>query len=124
MTTAIFGLVGVIIGGVLNAVVTRWLEEKRALASARAAARLVRLELMLIGGYAAASVNTNIYGAEAESLRFDVKSWQQTSAVLAAGLNDDEWGPVMARVRLCWTSRDGDPDDESAAHRPRPTAPD
>ena len=45
MTAAIFGLVGVIIGGLINAVVAAWQARRADKASARTGARLVALEL-------------------------------------------------------------------------------
>jgi hypothetical protein len=45
MLPAVFGLIGVIVGGLLNAAVTAWLARRDDVASGRAAARLVDLEL-------------------------------------------------------------------------------
>ena len=45
MTAAIFGLVGVIIGGLINAAVAAWQAWRAAKASARTGARRVALEL-------------------------------------------------------------------------------
>ena len=45
MSAAIFGIIGVIVGGVLNGVITSRIERSRVRRGARAAARLVYLEL-------------------------------------------------------------------------------
>jgi hypothetical protein len=45
MLPAVFGLIGVIVGGLLNAAVTAWQARREDVASARVAARLVDLEL-------------------------------------------------------------------------------
>ena len=45
MLPAVFGLIGVIVGGLLNAAVTGWQARRDDVASGRVAARLVDLEL-------------------------------------------------------------------------------
>lgn len=50
MTAAIFGLVGVIVGGVLNGLVSYWLERQREQRAVRAAARLLMDPLQAIDG--------------------------------------------------------------------------
>jgi hypothetical protein len=56
---------GVLVGGVLNALSTAYLEGHRNLASARVAARLVREDLRETHSRASASVNVGMYGPEA-----------------------------------------------------------
>ena len=50
MTAAIFGLIGVLVGGILNGVVAHWLDNRRDFRAAVISARLVRHELELVRG--------------------------------------------------------------------------
>jgi hypothetical protein len=63
--SGLFVLLGVLVGVVLNALSTAYLEGHRNLASARVAARLVREDLRETHSRASASVNVGMYGPEA-----------------------------------------------------------
>jgi len=88
MTEAIFGLIGVLIGGLLNGGVTYLTERRRQAGDAKVAARLVADEL---------EVNEVALGSceKQKSLsimsRASVSEWRKHRGTLAAALTDDEW---------------------------------
>jgi hypothetical protein len=89
MTAAIFGLVGVIIGGLINAVVAAWQARRADKASARTGARLVALEL----GDAAAVLMLNPGAAAHQEGRqqFSDAAWHAYRDALARTLSDEDW---------------------------------
>jgi len=101
MTAAIFGLLGVIVGGVLNGLVSWRIERSRALREARAVARLTYVEL----GDARAGLNSYVANvrhgmtlakAEAEltdTLRDD--AWNEHGRILALVLEPSAWEPLV-----------------------------
>jgi hypothetical protein len=90
---AIFGLVGVVVGGLLNAATTAWSDRRRGASATRAASRLVRNELRFIGAHLAASSRAGVYGPEADE-PLPRGQWEQHSGQLAASLDDDLWESV------------------------------
>jgi hypothetical protein len=89
MTAAIFGLVGVIIGGLINAAVAAWQARRADKASARTGARLVALEL----GDAAAVLRLNPGAAAHQEGRqqFSGAAWHAYRDALARTLSDEDW---------------------------------
>jgi hypothetical protein len=85
MTAAIFGLVGVIVGGLINAAVAAWQARQADKASARTGARLVALEL---GGAAAVlMLNPHQEGRR----QFSDAAWRAYRDALARTLSDEDW---------------------------------
>lgn len=98
MTAAIFGLLGVIVGGVLNAVVAVVLDGQRAANSRRTSARLVAEEIQSNGRTLYACVQTGSWLAiRNHPLRFS--TWETHNEVLA-GLPYDDWVTIAEAVRL------------------------
>jgi len=109
MTAAIFGLVGVIVGGVLNAVVAAVLEDRRAKVAAvledrrakrvrRTSARLVAEEIRSNGRTLWACNETGLWLAmRNHPLRFG--TWEAHADVLA-GLPYKDWAKVAEASRL------------------------
>lgn len=89
MTAAIFGLVGVIVGGLINAGVAAWQARHADRASARTGARLVALEL----GDAAAVLLLNPGAAAHQEGRqqFSDAAWHAYRDALARTLSDQDW---------------------------------
>ena len=91
MIEAIFGLVGVVIGGVLTGGINYFLESRREQRAIRAAARLVKVEL---------GVNhhelTNLRVAEKwlSDRPFSTKEWNKHRDLLASALSVDAWDVI------------------------------
>ena len=98
MTAAIFGLVGVVVGGVLNAVVAAVLEDRRAARARRTSARLVAEEIQSNGRTLWACNESGLWLAmRSHPLRFG--TWE-THAEVLAGLPYDDWVKVAEAIRL------------------------
>jgi hypothetical protein len=93
VTAAIFGLLGVIVGGVINGVVSSVLARRTEDADRRGAARLVRSELVRFRSLA---IEARMSGPESlPQLRYaGTELWDANRAVLARGLRDDDWALV------------------------------
>ena len=97
MTAAIFGLLGVIVGGVLNGVVTWRIERFRKRQEARAAARLANVEL----GDARSGFDAYAFRPGPETMVRLVSlladdAWRDHRGVLARVLDPPEWLAVSA----------------------------
>jgi hypothetical protein len=108
MTEAIFGLVGVIIGGLLQAA-TSWLVERRRQSWAvRKAARLLAVDLARCGSvldYASKypcpqQLAKLSWGEVNDVVEATVARWRQTADVFAGTLPQQEWDRLVASVRL------------------------
>ena len=94
MTAAIFGLLGVIVGGLIAAGAEAWFRSRERKAEALVAARLVLQEL----GTAAISIDlliaNDVWPIPLPQMREDLAStaqWEEGRAVLARTLSGDEW---------------------------------
>jgi hypothetical protein len=90
VTAAIFGLLGVVVGGLLNGAAGYWLGRRKEQAEAKVGARLVRVELNEQLGY---------LGRVVEERRLDqhppgVGQWEAYRAILARELDDRDWAVV------------------------------
>lgn len=98
MAEAIFGLVGVVVGGLLTGVVTLLLERRRENQEARVAQRIARSEL----GEAAKAVEDALAAGEWppgwDKKRWS-ESWSTNRRVLAATMEDDDFAK-LARAYL------------------------
>jgi hypothetical protein len=91
MTEAIFGLVGVVIGGLLNGGVTWLIERGRLQGDVKVAARLVASELEMNQVAAASAITSESRG----NLTFgSVDEWKQRRETLASALSDEEWSGI------------------------------
>jgi len=91
MTEAIFGLVGVIIGGLLNGGVTWLVDRQQSKGAVKVSARLVLSELEMIEVSATSALETANYG----QLTFgDTAEWIEHRPVLASKLSDGEWSAL------------------------------
>lgn len=98
MTAAIFGFIGVIIGGVLNALVAVVLERRRAERAQRTSARLAAEEIQSNGQTLWACNETGLWlPMRNHPLRFD--TWEAHAEVLA-GLPYADWATVAQAIRL------------------------
>ncbi len=96
MTAAIFGLVGVIIGGLLNGAMTAWQARRQEKADGRVAARLVYVELRDIYLLGAAAATLEV----PRQTPFPTPAWQNHQAVLARALSDEAWETVCGAYEL------------------------
>jgi hypothetical protein len=100
VTTAIFALLGVVIGGLLNAVVTAALDAVREGRRAMVAARLVADDLTYIRAAVQAELEDGTYRrltGEEPPLTF---SWDELRDVLASHLTFAEWAAVSVAARV------------------------
>ncbi len=95
MTAAIFGLLGVIVGGVLNGVVAYWLERRREVREAIVGARLVRHELDLIRGDFEHFLREN-RGSAMPRVPIRHPAWDAHREILARVLPAPDWEMVSA----------------------------
>jgi hypothetical protein len=93
MTAAIFGLLGVIVGGVLNGLVSAWLERRARRSDGQTGARLVRSELVFFLAAAKRSASTPLEDLP-QLRRATTELWQDNRSVLARSLNDRQWARV------------------------------
>lgn len=96
MTAAIFGLVGVIIGGLLNGAVTAWQARRQEKADGRVAARLVHVELRDIYFLGAVAATLEV----PPDTPFPTPAWRNHQAVLARALSDKGWETVCGAYEL------------------------
>jgi hypothetical protein len=98
MTAAIFGLLGVIVGGVLNAVVGVVLDGRRSAAALRTSSRLVAEEIQSNGRTLYACDQTGLWLAmRNHPLRFS--AWE-THAETLARMPYEDWVTVAEAIRL------------------------
>jgi hypothetical protein len=96
VTAAIFGLVGVVVGGVLNGLVNVLLQGRADRSTQRSAALLVRTELVRSSSLALAAAQRP--PEELPQLQnITPVLWQSQRATLARGFSDDDW-TVVARA--------------------------
>jgi len=96
MTAAIFGLIGVVVGGAINFIVTALLQRRTERFDRRSAARLVRSELVRFRSLAVEA--TRRPPDELPQLREATPIlWQSHRASLARALPDEEW-ELVARA--------------------------
>src|SRR3954452_15287485 len=93
MTAAIFGLLGVIVGGVINGVVTAALQRRTDRADQRSAARLVRSELV---GYRSLALEATRRPPDhlPQLQNAAPVLWQSNRTVLARALPNGHWARV------------------------------
>lgn len=89
VTTGIFVLAGVLIGGLLTGLVNYVLERRRETASARAALRLLEIELALAG----ATIDQVVESGRWWPWNFERshRTWDEHRPEAARVLSDDEW---------------------------------
>lgn len=98
MTAAIFGLLGVIVGGVLNAVLAVVLDNRRSSAAVRTSARLVAEEIQSNGRTLYACLETGLWLAmRNHPLRFS--TWESHAEPLAQ-IPYEDWVRVAEAIRL------------------------
>jgi hypothetical protein len=98
VTAAIFGLIGVIVGGVLNAVVAVVFDSRRAALALRTSARLVAEEIQSNGRTLYACVQTGLWLAmRNHPLRFS--TWESNAETLAR-MPYRDWVTVAEAIRL------------------------
>lgn len=100
MTAAIFGLLGVVVGALLQGGTAWWLERRRADWSARKAGRLVARDLarcrFIVQAGADGAVPWSAVGLE---LREGLARWEAVSDVLAGTMrSDDDWNTIAKAV--------------------------
>jgi hypothetical protein len=86
-----FGLIGVIVGGVLNQRLAERLERTREQRAARVAARLLQEDLTLVSARANASLEADVYGPEVDRNALQLEHWSEAKGLLGAVLKDEDW---------------------------------
>jgi hypothetical protein len=94
MTAAIFGLVGVLIGGVLSSAGEAWLDRRRQLLEGIPAARLVSSELRVVDQAIQEITWQKRVQTPAESPDLPVVLWHEHRAALAVVLTFADWERV------------------------------
>jgi hypothetical protein len=116
MTAALFGLLGVVVGGVLNGTVAWRLESARSMRTARGAARLVRDELR--GIEREFSFAAGIRARGKDILALPTTDWEKYRAALAESLTAEQFDAVSVcfvdlgywkSVGEAWEGIDDDP---------------
>jgi len=93
VTAAIFGLLGVIVGGVLHGLVSALLQRSAQRSDAEAGTRLVRSELVFFLAAAKRAASTSL--GDLPQLRLaNTELWQSNRAVLAKSLDNAQWTQV------------------------------
>jgi hypothetical protein len=127
LAAAVFGLLGVFVGSILNYWILVSSERRKTLHAARVAGRLVEEELKVLDDHLFASLEAGIYGPLIDRVEVDTE-WLQARGLLAAYLVDQEWKQVahpyrqLARLRILASAADqpptaGDPlGDEAEAY--------
>ena len=90
MAAAIFGLLGVIVGGVLNGLVSAWLAARALRSDRQVGIRLVRSELAFFLGAAKRASSTPLEDLPTLH-RATTELWQDNRSLLAKSLNDTQW---------------------------------
>jgi hypothetical protein len=88
MTAAIFGLLGVVVGGVLNGVIARWQVSRAESDELRAAARLLLTELFQVHTYVC-----NVAGGM-DATRPPTHRWTEFEALFARTLSYKKWNTI------------------------------
>jgi hypothetical protein len=101
MTAAIFGLIGVVVGGLLNGAVTAWQARRTDASAARVGARLVDLELRQAALALAVLERAELTASETKSSRkFSTTAWDKYQEVLARTLSDKDWQTIAAAYEI------------------------
>jgi hypothetical protein len=113
MTAAIFGLLGVIVGGVLNALIAARAERRRDRSEARAMSRLIGRELAgaLPGVREWLEAGNATYPSREDVLRFP--AWERYHLAAARALPAPDWDAVSAAYLVLYSVRTR---EEFAAH--------
>lgn len=90
-STAFFVLAGVVVGGVLNGLVTRWLDHGREKIASRAAARLVHAELRLN----VQRLGRSLDRAQIDGPGFESEQWIENRALLARTVDEGTWQALL-----------------------------
>ena len=107
MTEAVFGLVGVVVGGVLTGIVQAVQQSRADRIETRAGARLVSAELSGQQTILAAYLGGEVAGFETLPA---ITEWPQYRAAIARALDDDDWVNVAGaytRLALLRSNPDG-----------------
>jgi hypothetical protein len=101
VTAAIFGLIGVVVGGLLNGAVTAWQGRRTDAFAARVGARLVDLELRQAAlALAVLEDEGSTDFGERASTKFSTAAWDKYQEVLARMLSDEDWLTVSAAYEV------------------------
>jgi hypothetical protein len=92
VTEAIFGLIGVVIGGLLSGGVSYLADRRRSKAGTRIAARLMCSEIESNQVASRMSLGSRTWAQVKVGLK--AEAWQGHQGPLASTLTDDEWGSV------------------------------
>lgn len=103
MTVAIFGLIGVIVGGVLNAVVSVVIEKRGQRAAGKVAARMLATE-MEINDWAVSTALTDQSTSTLDRLK-DIQ-WLARREILAGVLSDAAWAATEDYYTSVGTARE------------------
>jgi hypothetical protein len=87
---ATFGLIGVIVGGLLNGSVTAYTDRRRNEHAGRSAAKLVLEEVTTTAMMANGAIEGECYGPEANT-GFPRGEWMENRVLLANALGDGAW---------------------------------
>jgi hypothetical protein len=99
MTAAIFGLLGVLVGGVLNGVVAAWLDSRNLSARRRVGARLVGSDVQSVMAVVHLLLEHSKWGASRQ-IDFPLAGWEAHRETLAEALEVDEWLDVDDAIRV------------------------
>jgi hypothetical protein len=116
MTAAIFGLIGVVVGGLLNGAVTALQARRADRADTRVSARLVDLELRQAGLWLVIDEDTTEETSAPSMVqqRFMPYAWDKHREVLARALSDKEWETVTAAYEIITDDSGRKPDRSDA----------
>jgi hypothetical protein len=100
MAGAIFGLLGVIIGGLLTGAVSFIFERRRERIQARADARLILINYKVFSLYIDEALNGDAWPSILPNIEWSYNIWLSARPNLAATLSRDDWDAIEAGMHL------------------------